>query len=108
VPIVYVDGEMPLGLMESRIRLMGINSDRFHLLNHEWLFLQSERVLNLVHENIQQNLGEFCCRKQAKMLILDNLSTLCVGLGADSDNDAWDRINPWQTVEKLVIWRLLR
>jgi len=88
-------GEMPLGLMESRIRLMGINSDRFYLLNHEWLFLQSECVLNLVDENIQQNLGEFCCRKQAKALILDNLSTLCVGLGADSDNDAWDRINSW-------------
>ena len=93
--IVHVDGEMPLGLMESRMRLMGINSDRFILLNHEWLFRQSECVLNLVNVETQQNLGEFCCRKRAKFLILDNLSTLCVGLGADSDNDAWDRINPW-------------
>jgi hypothetical protein len=67
---------MPLYLMQSRMRQMGINSDRFHLLNHEWLFRQSECVLNLVDENIQQNLGEFCCRKKARVLILDNLSTL--------------------------------
>ena len=42
-PVLYVDGEMPLELIQTRNALLAQSGDNLHYINHEWLFEQNRR-----------------------------------------------------------------
>jgi AAA domain len=96
VPVVYVDGEMPAEDMKIRMYLLGITSENFTLLNHELLALRTETQcdINLMNPATQRAITALCVYKKARVLILDNLSTLSSGL-KENDNDEWDKVKGW-------------
>jgi hypothetical protein len=92
--VVYVDGEMPAELMQERHAALGPPGEKFWILNHEILFDRTERVLNIAEPAVQKAILEFCLKKEARVLFLDNLSALASGV-AESDADDWEKLLGW-------------
>lgn len=95
-PVLYIDGEMPADDLRGRIKAIngGQIPEKFHLLNHEILFTQSELVLNLASPTDQRLVSQICAEKGIKVLLLDNLGCLFTGVG-ENDADEWEKVLPW-------------
>lgn len=95
-PVLYVDGEMPVDDIRSRIKAIngGTVPENFHLLNHEILYSKSELVINLASPKDQQLVTKMCAEKAIKVLLLDNLGCLFTGVG-ENDADEWEKVLPW-------------
>jgi len=93
VPVLYVDGEMPLESLERRISGMGAD-EWLSVLNHEALFHATGAVLNLTTPKAQDALTRLCMEQGFKVLVLDNLSCLFSGIAEDKA-DAWEAVLPW-------------
>lgn len=93
VPVLYVDGEMPLESLEQRIRGMGAD-EYLSVLNHEALFHKTGAVLNLTSQGSQDAITKLCLEQGFKVLVLDNLSCLFSGIAEDKA-DAWEAVLPW-------------
>jgi hypothetical protein len=77
--VLYIDGEMPVESIQQRMEGMG--ADQFLLsLNHEVLHHKSEKTLNLADPAIQKAITQLCLDKGIKVLFLDNLSSLVMGV----------------------------
>lgn len=94
--VLYVDGEMPANLMQERLRQLVIGAGAelpdvsyFRLVTPD---LQDEGTPDIARERgqrlIEAALGD------AKLLILDNLSTLAPSL-QENESDAWAPIQGW-------------
>jgi hypothetical protein len=92
--VVYLDGEMPLGLMQERDKAYPEPSENLFLLNHEYLFDRTGLVFNIAEPVQQKEITAFCLKKGASVLFLDNLSSLASGV-AESDADDWEKLQPW-------------
>lgn len=84
---------MPLESIQQRIDGLGA-SDNLYVLNHESLFQDKEKSLNLADPTAQEGITSLCLEKGIKVLILDNLSCLFSGI-KENDNDAWEMVLPW-------------
>lgn len=93
-PVLYVDGEMPLELIQTRNRLLAEASERLRYINHERLFDRTGEVLNLTDRKCQEAVTSLCADWKIKLLVLDNLSCLFRGVN-ENDADAWEHILPW-------------
>jgi hypothetical protein len=93
LPVLYIDGEMPLESIEQRIAGLGA-SDDLHVLNHEGLFHQSGQTFNLADPIAQESITKLCLENGIKVLVMDNLSCLFNGI-KENDNDAWEMVLPW-------------
>jgi hypothetical protein len=93
LPVLYVDGEMPFESIQQRINGMGA-SNNLYVLNHESLFQDKQRSLNLADPTAQEAITSLCLNQGIKVLILDNLSCLFSGI-KENDNDAWEMVLPW-------------
>ena len=93
-PVLYVDGEMPLELIQTRNRILAQAGENLHYINHEQLFDQTGEVLNLTDGECQRGITALCLEWKIKLLVLDNLSCLFRGV-SENDADAWERILPW-------------
>lgn len=93
-PVLYVDGEMPLELMQARDKGLASGDGLITYLNHEQLFEQTGQVLNLTDQTCQQAILALCRERGVKLLVLDNLSCLFRGV-SENDADAWEHILPW-------------
>jgi putative DNA primase/helicase len=92
--VLYVDGEMPPDMMRSRIEgLQAVNNNLF-LLNHQILFDRATKTLNITLPHVQDAITELCLSLGIKVMILDNLSTLGVGM-KENDADSWEKVNYW-------------
>jgi hypothetical protein len=94
VKVLYADGEMPADLMRARCAGLEGNNDNLQFLNHEILFDRTGKVLNITNPEVQQAITQRCIRSGAKVLILDNLSTLASGM-KENEADSWERLNNW-------------
>lgn len=91
--VLYVDGEMPVESIQQRMEGMG--ADEFLLsLNHEVLHYKSEKTLNLADPAIQKAITQLCLDRGIKVLFLDNLSSLVMGVAEDKADD-WEKILGW-------------
>ncbi len=90
--VLYVDGEMSLADSQGRINAIGISATGFHWLHHEWLFEKTELTMNIGNAACQAAISDQL--ESGDVLVLDNLSALCRGVG-ENDNDAWEYILPW-------------
>ena len=93
VKVLYVDSEMPPGLMRDRFDGLG-NHENLHFLNHEILFERTEKVINITNREIQQAITGHCVNTGIKVLFVDNLSSAASGM-AENDTDAWELVNNW-------------
>jgi putative DNA primase/helicase len=94
-PVLYVDGEMSHQDTTKRIIALGGKiPDNLYILNHEVLFHRGAAVINLATRIDQEIILQICLAKKIKVLVLDNLSCLFVGVG-ENDADEWDKVKPW-------------
>jgi hypothetical protein len=93
--VLYVDGEMPLdGIRERDAALTLVPAEGMFYLQHEALFHNTGRVLNLTNPAAQAALLEKCQRDEIEIVMLDNLSCLFAGI-KENDADAWEQVLPW-------------
>ena len=96
--VLYIDGEMPLKLMQERVKALFLgldegameSEDYFELMSHDG---QKDRISPDIgtargRELIEENLDD------CEFLVLDNLSTLTGGV-EENNSDAWHPINLW-------------
>ena len=91
--VLYVDGEMPAESIHQRMEGMGADGMLLSL-NHEVLHHKSDRMLNLAEPHTQKALTQICLDRGIKVLFLDNLSSLVMGVGEDKA-DEWEKILVW-------------
>jgi putative DNA primase/helicase len=94
VKVLYVDAEMPADMMRTRFEALAAVNDNIELLNHELLFDRTNMTMNLTRPEFQKAVMEYCVKGEHKVVILDNLSTLGIGM-KENDSSDWDLINPW-------------
>jgi hypothetical protein len=93
--VLYVDGEMPFdGIRERDTALSSMPDANIFYLQHEALFHNTGKVLNLTNPAAQSALLEKCQREKIEVLFLDNLSCLFSGI-KENDADAWEQVLPW-------------
>lgn len=94
--VLYLDSEMDVFDLQQRCLTLGINSDHFHVMNHEILFAESKDKLsmNLADPLQQEAILQHCVETGVETLILDNLSTAFRGL-KENDADSWEIVSPW-------------
>jgi AAA domain-containing protein len=94
-PVLYLDGEMPFDLMKARIlALHGSFPQKFAFLNHEVLFQQGQKTMNLTGSRIQEAVTAFCLDCGIRVVFVDNLSCLFGGL-KENEADAWEPVKSW-------------
>ena len=94
VKVLYVDGEMPPDLMRARCEGLQASNANLEFLNHEILFNRTGKTLNITSREVQQAITGRCVNSHAKVLILDNLSTLASGM-EENKADSWELVNNW-------------
>lgn len=92
--VLYVDGEMPQDGLKERDLAVKKGPGDLWFLNHERLFDQTERTLNLTDPIGQVGLLRLCEKEDIKVLIVDNLSCLFRDM-AENDADDWERVLHW-------------
>jgi hypothetical protein len=101
----YVDGEMAFDAIRERdLALSSSPNDgrdpadspdaRMLYLQHEILFHNTNKTLNLTSPSVQSALLETCQKQNVEILFLDNLSCLFSGL-KENDADSWEQVLPW-------------
>jgi putative DNA primase/helicase len=94
VKVLYVDGEMPPDLMRARCEGLQASNANLEFLNHEILFDRTGKTLNITSREVQQAITGRCVNSRAKVLFLDNLSTLASGM-KENEADSWELVNNW-------------
>jgi putative DNA primase/helicase len=94
IHVVLVDGEMPYDDTKARLHGLGADDSFLHLLHHEVLFDRTGLAMNLTQESQQRIVTQLCEQTQAKLLVLDTLSSLFRGMAEDK-SDAWELALPW-------------
>jgi len=93
--VLYIDGEMSLDATKFRERaLPGGANENLHFLHHSVVFEEAEASLNLTDKMTQEVITEAVVGYEAKVLIMDNLSSLFYGV-KENDNDGWELVLPW-------------
>lgn len=94
VPVLYFDGEMNAEQIRARDRALANGDGKLFYVNHQLFFHRTGKTLNLTKEESQDGLTHLLQEMEARVLFLDNLSTLFPGV-AENDNDAWEAVLPW-------------
>lgn len=92
--VLYIDGEMPFDGIRDRDKALRQQSGSLFVLNHEWLFQKTGRVLNLTDPAAQAAVCTLCGEKGFEVVVIDNLSCLFSGM-PENDADAWEQVQPW-------------
>src|SRR5262249_35801031 len=91
---LYIDGEMPPGLMRNRSEGLHGGNYRLRFLAHARAFGRHGKVSNSANRESQEAIKERCITAGVKVLILDNLSTLACGM-KENEADSWELVNNW-------------
>lgn len=91
--VFYVDGEMPFGDFSRRSEGLECNQN-LSVLHHEALFHLAGKVLNLADSIAQEVLTALLLKTKIKVLVLDNLSCLFMGV-KENEADAWETVLHW-------------
>jgi hypothetical protein len=101
--ILYIDGEMPEGEMQKRLKLLDPEpSEDLHILSHESLssiILQKApkmkwNGLNLCEPDQQEVLLNIFKQGNFKAVFFDNISCLCWGM-KENEADSWEQVDNW-------------
>jgi hypothetical protein len=100
VPVLYLDGEMVASEYQERTWAVGklIPGERqapFLVYNdHYATSVLGLPKVNLTKEEHRQAVTKMCLECGVKVLLLDNISSLCPGL-EENKKDQWDPMNQW-------------
>jgi hypothetical protein len=92
---LYVDGEMSLGAMQERLKLLDQGQeDNLIILSWERLMDKERELLNLCDPCYQEVLLDYCMQEKVKVVFLDNLSSLFRGM-KENEADSWEQVLDW-------------
>lgn len=91
--VCLLDGEMPPGDVQDRLKHLEVNGENLIILSHQFLFDLADRSFQLSDAEQRSALLEFCVAQQIKVLVIDNLSS--VSNISENDNDEWPAIGNW-------------
>jgi AAA domain len=94
VPVLYVDGEMPLNRTQERNSGLHLDLSNVTYLHHEQVFETQSNSLNIGEAEDRQRLSDVIIRRGFKVLILDNLSSLAAGIDENKGMD-YEPIGHW-------------
>lgn len=97
VPVLILDGEMPIKDLKKRIKLMSLATDRPCPLYFYSDALANQRGLPRAHladESWREKMKLILLQQHVRVWIIDNLSSLASGLDENLKQD-WDRVNDW-------------
>jgi putative DNA primase/helicase len=94
--VLYVDGELPGGLLQSRLQMLGpaLPESKFRVLSRAQFEMAGATMLDLGSEDGRAYLDQFIERHEITLIILDSVSTL-VRSGIDNDVESWRAIQDW-------------
>jgi putative DNA primase/helicase len=92
--VMYVDGELPGGLLQKRLAQLGPSSANFLILSRDQFHLRKALMPDLGERAGREFLDEIIERNQVDLVILDSLSTL-VRSGVENDAESWAPIQDW-------------
>jgi hypothetical protein len=92
-PTLYLDGEMTPAAIQERGRMVGLGN--CEILSKSWLEASDvQPPLNLADDGVRNLLLDYVVARGFKLVILDNLFSLFVGLDTNSATD-WGPPNQW-------------
>ncbi len=94
LPILYVDGEMPLELTQFRARALGLAPSGVDILHHEQLFQDTGGSLNIGDEADRARITNLLIEHGYQLLVLDNLSSLASGVDENKGTD-YEPVSHW-------------
>jgi hypothetical protein len=92
-PVLYIDGEMHWDDIKVRGRLFGLN-DCFILSRTVCIYKKVSPELDITKDEIRDFLSRYIANKGIKLVVLDNVDSLCDGLNHSSEVK-WSPINRW-------------
>jgi putative DNA primase/helicase len=94
--VLYVDGELPGELFQTRLRLLGaaLPESQFRVLSRAQFEMAGATMLDLGTEDGRDYLDQVIEHDQITLIILDSVSTL-VRSGIDNDVESWRAIQDW-------------
>jgi hypothetical protein len=90
--VYYFDAEMNLPDVQDRARKIGIDSDTFHWLSNEHLYMEKGISVNIANPMHQAGLSAML--PDGSLFLIDNLSTGQIGM-RENENDDFDKIKDW-------------
>ena len=104
--VLYVDGELPLNLLQERIRLLHqVHKhlpDNFNLLARD----EQEKGIPCLSQPDGQQFIEQAMQPDTKLIVLDNISTL-VRNGLENESRSWQPIQDWTLEMRLRGYSIL-
>ncbi|MDE3040762.1 MAG: AAA family ATPase [Nitrospirota bacterium] len=96
VGVLYVDGEMQLDELRSRVTALSPQPPGLlYLLPSEWVYHRLNRDLVLTGKAMRDSLTQLLdAHPDIRVVILDNISCLFAGIDEDKKGD-WEPINAW-------------
>jgi len=104
--VLYVDGELPLNLLQERIRLL--HQVHKHLPNNFNLLARDEQEKGIpcLSTPEGQEFIEQALQPDTKLIVLDNISTL-VRSGLENESRSWQPIQDWTLEMRLRGYSIL-
>lgn len=90
--VFYFDAEMNLPDVQDRAKKIGIDSEAFHWLSNEHLYMEKGISVNIASPIHQAGLSAML--PDGSLFIIDNLSTGQIGM-RENENDDFDKIKDW-------------
>jgi predicted DNA-binding transcriptional regulator AlpA len=104
--VLYVDGELPLNLLQERIRLLHqvhkYLPNNFNLLARD----EQEKGIPCLSQPDGQQFIEQALQPDTKLIVLDNISTL-VRSGLENESRSWQPIQDWTLEMRLRGYSIL-
>ncbi len=92
--VLYVDGELPGGLMQKRLHALGPESPNLTILSRDMFVMKRKHMFDLSDEKGRARLDRFITECDVEIIILDSLSTL-IRSGIENEAEAWQPIQDW-------------
>tara|TARA_B110000503_G_C7108149_1_gene396840 strand:- start:474 stop:1397 length:924 start_codon:yes stop_codon:yes gene_type:complete len=92
--VLYIDGEMPPSLLNTRLERMVNNESTYP--DKLWIFgLSHEQIMPDLGTVEGQNVIDSYMLPEIKLIIIDNLSCLVRSGGRENDAESWNSIEQW-------------
>ncbi|MDI1313514.1 AAA family ATPase [Prosthecobacter sp.] len=92
--VLYVDGEMPLELTQTRSRGLKLGEGDVTYLHHEMVFERLESSLNIGLQPHREAITKLLLKQNFSCIVLDNLSSLAAGI-AENKGEDYEPIATW-------------
>lgn len=92
--VLYVDGELPGKVLQSRLALLGPPSKELLILSRDQFHQRQQLMFDLGTMDGRDAFDEIIERHKPDVIILDSLSTL-VRSGVENDAESWAPIQDW-------------